>query len=103
MMADVEVKKRKFAYVGDIRGTGLFSAVDMINAGCWEATEACAYVQNRARDHRIPISSEGPQDNVLKTRRPQTIDPEDAAMITITLEQILAEVALSTIQSTNEC
>jgi 4-aminobutyrate aminotransferase-like enzyme/Ser/Thr protein kinase RdoA (MazF antagonist) len=92
LIGDLETLKQKYACVGDVRGMGLFLGLELINADGTEATKMCTYVKNRMRDHRILIGSEGPKDNVLKIRPPLTIDAQDAAMITTTLDQILAEV-----------
>lgn len=82
----------KYACVGDVRGMGLFLGLELINPDGSEATEICAYVKNRMRDHRILIGSEGPKDNILKIRPPLTIESEDAKMIISVLDRILAEL-----------
>lgn len=95
LLAGLQGLQRKYACVGDVRGMGLFLGVELINADGSEATDICAYVKNRMRDHRILIGSEGPKDNVLKIRPPLTIEAEDAAMITAVLDQIFAELDCS--------
>lgn len=81
------------AAVGDVRGIGLFIGVELINPDGSEATDICAYVKNRMRDHRILIGSEGPKDNILKIRPPLTIDPEDIDMILQVFDEVLQEIA----------
>lgn len=81
-----------FPQVGDVRGMGLFLGVELINPDGSEATEICAYVKNRMRDHRILIGSEGPKDNILKIRPPLTIEAEDVDMILWALRDVLSEV-----------
>lgn len=44
------------------------------------------------RDQRTLIGSEGPEDNVLKTRCPLTIDAVGSAMIAAVLGQVLGEL-----------
>jgi len=73
---------------------GLFLGVELINVDGSEATQICAYVKNRMRDHRILIGSEGPKDNILKIRPPLTIDAEGVQMILTVLDSVLSEVAL---------
>lgn len=82
----------KYACVGDVRGMGLFVGVELINPDGTQATEICAYVKNRMRDHRILMGSEGPRDNILKIRPPLTIGAEDIEMILGMLDGVLAEV-----------
>ncbi|MFA3920732.1 aminotransferase class III-fold pyridoxal phosphate-dependent enzyme [Ruegeria hyattellae] len=83
-----------FACVGDVRGMGLFLGVELVNQDGSEATEICAYVKNRMRDHRILIGSEGPKDNILKIRPPLTIEAEDVDMILTVLREVLGEVGV---------
>ncbi|MEX0349193.1 MAG: aminotransferase class III-fold pyridoxal phosphate-dependent enzyme [Paracoccaceae bacterium] len=82
----------EFGCVGDVRGMGLFLGVELVNPDGSEATEICAYVKNRMRDHRILIGSEGPKDNILKIRPPLTIEAEDVDMILEKLREVLGEV-----------
>ncbi|APG48826.1 aminotransferase class III-fold pyridoxal phosphate-dependent enzyme [Phaeobacter porticola] len=84
--------KTRHSAIGDVRGMGLFLGVELINADGTEATDICAYVKNRMRDHRILIGSEGPKDNILKIRPPLTIDAEGVAMIIESLDHILTEL-----------
>lgn len=93
LMAGLRMLEAKHGCVGDVRGMGLFLGVELIRPDGAEATEICAYVKNRMRDHRILIGSEGPKDNILKIRPPLTIEAEDAEMIIAVLDQILDECA----------
>ncbi|WP_416237364.1 aminotransferase class III-fold pyridoxal phosphate-dependent enzyme [Sulfitobacter sp. F26204] len=92
LMTGLKSLEVKYDCVGDVRGMGLFLGLELIKPDGAEATEICAYVKNRMRDHRILIGSEGPKDNILKIRPPLTIEAEDAEMIITTLDQILGEL-----------
>ena len=94
LIAGLKALEAKHSCVDDIRGMGLFLGVELINADGSEATQICAYVKNRMRDHRILIGSEGPKDNILKIRPPLTIDAEGVQMILTVLDSVLSEVAL---------
>ncbi|MGA0282098.1 MAG: aminotransferase class III-fold pyridoxal phosphate-dependent enzyme, partial [Paracoccaceae bacterium] len=78
--------------IGDVRGMGLFIGVELIYPDGSEATEICAYIKNRMRDHRILMGSEGPKDNILKIRPPLTIEADDVDMILHTMKNILGEI-----------
>lgn len=78
--------------IGDVRGMGLFIGVELIHPDGSEATELCAYIKNRMRDHRILMGSEGPKDNILKIRPPLTIEADDVDMILHTMKNILGEI-----------
>ncbi|MGA0372545.1 MAG: aminotransferase class III-fold pyridoxal phosphate-dependent enzyme, partial [Paracoccaceae bacterium] len=78
--------------IGNVRGMGLFIGVELIYPDGSEATEICAYIKNRMRDHRILMGSEGPKDNILKIRPPLTIEADDVDMILHTMKNILGEI-----------
>jgi len=93
LLGDLRALKSQYRCIGDVRGMGLFLGVELVLPDGAPATDICAYVKNRMRDHRILIGSEGPADNVLKIRPPLTIDAEDAKMIADVLAGILAELS----------
>ncbi|WP_075205229.1 aspartate aminotransferase family protein [Leucobacter musarum] len=78
--------------VGDVRGSGLFFALDIVNdAGLPDATRASAVV-NRMRDDRVLISASGPAANVLKIRPPLVFDETHAPRLLESLTQALRVV-----------
>ncbi|MFS4581598.1 aminotransferase class III-fold pyridoxal phosphate-dependent enzyme [Phaeobacter sp. C3_T13_0] len=95
LMIGLQELQSRHQPIGDVRGMGLFIGVELIRTDDSEATEVCAYVKNRMRDHRILIGSEGPMDNILKIRPPLTIDAEGIEVILKTLDSILSEVQIS--------
>jgi 4-aminobutyrate aminotransferase-like enzyme len=94
LIAGLKTLEEKYVCVGDVRGIGLFLGVELVGPDGSESRDICAYVKNRMRDHRILIGSEGPMDNILKIRPPLTIDADDVDMIIVTLDKVLAEIAL---------
>lgn len=92
LIAGLRELKQRHGCVGDVRGMGLFLGLELIHPDGSEATEICAYIKNRMRDHRILIGSEGPKDNILKVRPPLTIEADDIDMILTVLGAILNEV-----------
>ena len=66
--------------IGDIRGSGLFLAVDLVNDRETRepATEMTARVVNGLRDRGILTGSIGPGDNILKLRPPMVFSTENA-------------------------
>jgi 4-aminobutyrate aminotransferase-like enzyme len=81
--------KKKFQFIGDVRGMGLFIGLEIIRGDGSEATELCAYIKNKMRENRILIGSDGPKDNIIKIRPPLTIELEDAQMLLTTLSEVL--------------
>jgi len=81
--------KKKFDFIGDVRGMGLFIGLEIIGIDGSENSELCGYIKNKMRENRILIGSDGPKDNVIKIRPPLTIELEDAEMLVSTLLEVL--------------
>jgi len=80
--------------VGDVRGLGLFTGVELVEDRQTKmpATRAARYVANRLRDHRILIGTDGPFDNVLKIRPPLPFAAADCDRLLEALDTVLDEV-----------
>jgi 4-aminobutyrate aminotransferase-like enzyme/Ser/Thr protein kinase RdoA (MazF antagonist)/murein DD-endopeptidase MepM/ murein hydrolase activator NlpD len=83
----------KYPLLGDVRGSGLFLGLDLVNDrdSRAPATEQASYVVNRLRDLGILAGTDGPHQNVIKLRPPLIFSDSDAALFTSTLSRILAE------------
>lgn len=84
----------RHALIGDVRGTGLFFAVDMVAD---RATRAPAPVPtkrliNLMRERGVLISRVGPGDNVLKIRPPMPFAREHADLLVDTLDGALRDL-----------
>jgi 4-aminobutyrate aminotransferase-like enzyme len=76
--------------LGDVRGRGLFAAIEMVDRrGEPDAATARAVV-NTMRDRGVLISRIGPDDNVLKIRPPLTFGQVEADLLVATLAEALA-------------
>ncbi|WP_293572888.1 aminotransferase class III-fold pyridoxal phosphate-dependent enzyme [Phaeobacter sp.] len=95
LISGLKELQTRYPMLGDVRGMGLFIGVELIEPDGSEATDLCAYLKNRMRDHRILIGSEGPKDNILKIRPPLTIEAEDIQMILDCMDRVLAEIQQS--------
>jgi 4-aminobutyrate aminotransferase-like enzyme/Ser/Thr protein kinase RdoA (MazF antagonist) len=82
--------------IGDVRGLGLFVGVELVldRTEKTPAGEHAAHIANRMRDHRILISTDGPDHNVLKLKPPLVFDATDADRLVTTLDKVLAEDAV---------
>ena len=72
--------QREFPQIGDVRGAGLFIGVDMIRNGnpAQPDTELAQFIKNELRNRHILISTDGPFDNVLKTKPALCFTQENA-------------------------
>ena len=84
----------RFEIIGDIRGFGLFSGVELsVDRSTREpATEIAEFVVNRMRERKVLIGLEGSDENVLKIRPPLTIGAADIDRLLTYLGKSLAEI-----------
>ncbi len=94
-IAALEDLQRKYAVIGDVRGSGLFLGLDLVVSR--ETREPAplqaSYIVNRLRDRGILAGTDGPHHNVIKLRPPLIFSEDDAASFCSTFESILAEDA----------
>ena len=84
----------KHALIGDVRGAGLFFAVELVTD---RNTKAPASAQtkrlvNRMRERGVLISRIGVHDNILKIRPPMPFASAHADLLVGTLDEALAEL-----------
>jgi 4-aminobutyrate aminotransferase-like enzyme/Ser/Thr protein kinase RdoA (MazF antagonist) len=79
--------------IGDVRGSGLFLGIDLVNdpATRAPATKQATYIVNRLRERGILAGTDGPHHNVIKLRPPLIFSNVDAALFTTTLASTLDE------------
>lgn len=72
---------KEFNCIGDVRGVGLFIGIELIKGknSREPATEEARWVVNRMKSlHKILVSSDGPNDNVIKLKPPMVFNRENA-------------------------
>jgi 4-aminobutyrate aminotransferase-like enzyme/Ser/Thr protein kinase RdoA (MazF antagonist) len=92
-MEDLRSLQRQFELIGDVRGSGLFVGVDLVNdrASRAPATAQASYVVNRLRDLGILAGTDGPYHNVLKLRPPLIFSRSDFRIFGKALAKVLEE------------
>jgi 4-aminobutyrate aminotransferase-like enzyme len=82
--------------VGDVRGMGLYVGVELVSDPETRepATLEASRVKERLRDRRILLSTDGPDDNVLKIKPPLVFTTADADRLMGALDEILEEDGL---------
>lgn len=82
--------KAKYNCIGDVRGSGLFLGVEIIDPQLGTTDQALAHhIKNELRQRHILISTDGPDDSVLKTKPPLCFTKENAKEVVTTSELIL--------------
>ena len=80
----------QFPALGDVRGSGLFLGIEIVKEGTQEPhTELAQHLKNEMRERHILISTDGPFDNVIKTKPPLCFSKENAEQVVQVLEEIL--------------
>ena len=76
-----------------MRGRGLFLGVEIVadRNGPTPSRRAARYVVQRAREKGILLSTDGPDDNVLKIKPPLVLSRADADRVVAALDEVLGE------------
>ncbi|MDZ7644672.1 MAG: aminotransferase class III-fold pyridoxal phosphate-dependent enzyme [Woeseiaceae bacterium] len=91
LRAGLEALAARHEIIGDVRGHGLFIAVDLVSDrdSRTPAGEAADRIVNALRRRRVLTNTIGPYDNVLKLRPPMVLTAEQADMFLTEFEQVL--------------
>lgn len=92
LIAGFEKLQREFPQIGDIRGSGLFLGVELVSDINTKTPNRslAAYIKNTLKEKRILISTDGPDDNVLKIKPPLCFTMHNADQLLLTIEQALS-------------
>ncbi|HNR07442.1 MAG TPA: aminotransferase class III-fold pyridoxal phosphate-dependent enzyme [Saprospiraceae bacterium] len=80
----------RYPLIADIRGHGFFLGIELMKNGL-PASAGASYLAGRMRQYGILMSTDGPDDNVLKFKPPMCFTGDDATQLLDRLEKILAE------------
>ena len=84
--------KNRYDCIGDVRGSGLFLGVEIVKPGSLEPdTKLAAVIKNKLREKHILISTDGPFDNVLKTKPPLVFNKANVEKVVYAIDQILSD------------
>ena len=83
IMAGFRKLAEKFPVIGDVRGSGLYIGVELVNDRCTKepATEVTGRLVNGLRDRHILIGAAGRYANVLKIRPPLPFSEKNADLL----------------------
>ena len=95
VLAGMRKLQDKHAVIGDVRGQGMFFAVEMVSDRQTRepATARTKAIVNAMREQGVLISRIGPHDNILKIRPPMVFSTEHADLLLDTLDSVLAAQA----------
>jgi len=92
---DLQSLQARYPVIGDVRGSGLFLGIDLVNSQETRAAapDQASYVVNRLRELGILAGTDGPFHNVIKLRPPLIFSGKDAEHFTSELASVLEEDA----------
>ncbi len=92
-MSELKSLQEKFPQIGDVRGSGLFIGVEIVEPGTFNTDQKIAhYLKNELRNRHILISTDGPDDSVLKMKPPLCFNRENAKEVVDHIENLLAKI-----------
>jgi 4-aminobutyrate aminotransferase-like enzyme/Ser/Thr protein kinase RdoA (MazF antagonist)/murein DD-endopeptidase MepM/ murein hydrolase activator NlpD len=93
LLESLKELKERHEVVGDVRGLGLYLGLELVEdrATRKPAPKQAARAKERLKDHRLLLSTDGPDDNVLKIKPPLVFTEADADRLASVLDKVLGE------------
>ena len=83
---------QKYPCIGDVRGSGLFIGCEIVEDYSKNPnTNLASYIKNELRKKHILVSTDGPYDNVIKSKPPLCFNKKNAERVVNTIDEILSE------------
>jgi 4-aminobutyrate aminotransferase-like enzyme len=91
-----ELKKlaKKYPILASVRGQGLFLGIELVSVNGKPLSTQAQYLVNRMKENGILMSTDGPDNNVIKIKPPLVFSRKDARQLIDTLSRILNEDVL---------
>jgi len=82
----------KYPCIGDVRGSGLFIGIEIVQDDTLlPNTQLAAHIKNELRNKHILVSTDGPHENIIKTKPPLCFSKENAKTVVSNIDHILGE------------
>jgi 4-aminobutyrate aminotransferase-like enzyme len=96
LMEGLRKLMERYPLIGDVRGAGLFIGVELVTdrTALTPATDQAACIINRMRERGVLLSTDGPDENVLKIKPPLVFARSDADSLLAQLNEVLQEDAI---------
>lgn len=82
--------------IGDVRGVGLFIGIELVRDRETRvpATAEAKHVVSRMKEEKILVSSDGPDNNILKLKPPMVFTIANADRFVTVLDEVLQELEI---------
>ena len=81
----------KYPMIGQVRGKGLFLGIELVDNELKPLKDHANYLANRMKEFGILMSTDGPNDNVMKIKPPIIFNQEDCDKLIFYLDKIFEE------------
>ncbi len=81
----------EFPVVGDVRGEGLFLGFELVSTDLKPLERQASYLVNRMKELGVLMSTDGPDNNVIKIKPPMVFNRENAMELVTSLRRVLQE------------
>jgi hypothetical protein len=94
MLARFHEMAERHPLIGDVRGRGLFSGIELVRdrTTLAPATDEAGRIVNHIRQQGVLASTDGPLDNVLKFKPPMVFGKAEADILITALEAAFADI-----------
>jgi len=76
--------------IGDVRGSGLFLGIELINEKGEPNQKLAQFIKNELRKRHVLVSTDGPFDNVIKTKPPLAFRKENALQVVEEIDGVIS-------------
>lgn len=86
--------KQSFPLIGDVRGCGLFLGIEMVQDPVSREPNAhlAKQIVEKMKQHRILLSTDGPDHNVIKFKPPMVFDSANAERMIVALKKVIGNL-----------
>ncbi|MBT8399538.1 MAG: aminotransferase class III-fold pyridoxal phosphate-dependent enzyme, partial [Rhodothermia bacterium] len=96
LLADLRALASRKPLIGDVRGSGLFIGIELVRGDDKKpAAPEAAYLVNRMKQNHILLSTDGPDENVIKFKPPMAFSADDAEHLVHVLDDVMRDDFLS--------
>ena len=81
--------KNKHHCIGDVRGSGLFLGIELIDEVGNSNPKLAQLIKNELRKRHVLISTDGPYNNVIKTKPPMIFTKENALQVVEEIDRVI--------------
>ncbi|MGI9553213.1 MAG: aminotransferase class III-fold pyridoxal phosphate-dependent enzyme, partial [Aurantibacter sp.] len=80
-----------YPFITDVRGSGLFIGVEIVNGQGKPGTRMASDIKNYLRENNILIGTDGPHDSVLKIKPPLSFNSDDVDLVIAVLRKFFTK------------